>query len=151
MTGVHTARTRSLAGIPKPALIGVSADADALLKAFPILHHETAQHHKARIEAFQSCWSGLSAHLKVQILPTLLLRLQLLSDALSASLRCSVLLQDVLEKATTSTFKELGAYAKAQQLEGVPCGLWQAPPRPNCAGSCRKHETLQTMLGRSQR
>ena len=39
--------------------------ADALSKAFPMLHHEHAQHHKARIGAFQSCWSGLSAHVKV--------------------------------------------------------------------------------------
>ena len=40
-------------------------------------------------------------------------------DYYSAWLSYSHPAQDVLEKATTSTFKELGAYVKGQHLEGV--------------------------------
>ena len=38
---------------------------------------------------------------------------------ISALLRFTYPAQDVLKEATTSTFKELGAYVKGQHLEGV--------------------------------
>ena len=56
--------------------------ADALSKAFPMLHHEHAQHHKARMGAFQSCWSGLSAHVKVRRRQSFLLHVRVLQGLL---------------------------------------------------------------------
>lgn len=118
----------------------VHARADALSKTFPMLQHENAQHHRARIGAFQSCWSGLSTHLKVWTLSHPLLYFPQLNDRPKGLCKALRTCAGGSREGNQHNIQGARGVCKGAACGWGECRLWRAAPRPDCAGGRRKHE-----------